>query len=107
MESIIDVMTNKYCSNDGARSVASFREILDKEELDEWDMEHWDCKSHMENGVLLNFLSHAYKKGLLEGKKLSDISGMNEIDAVTFAIKQLQKVKDDLKVSIAAETVGE
>ena len=53
--------------------------------------------------VLLNYLSSAYKKGISAGVKLSEKSGMNEVDAITFAIKQLNSVKDELKINLAEE----
>ena len=104
MENIIAVMVEKFRKSSGKRSVELVFKVLD-EELDGWHKKNFKSKQEKDEWVLLNILSSAYQEGISAGKKLAARDGMNEIDAVTFAIKQLQKAKDELKSSIAKELV--
>ena len=103
MENIISVMVDKFRDRAGKRSIETFREILDKKELSDFDKKWFEVDSFEGkiDAMLLNYLSHAYQKGISAGKKLSDKSDMNKIDAVEFIIKELKKFKDDFKVKIA------
>lgn len=105
MENIIAVMVNKFRGTEGKRSVEFSRKTLAIQELDEFEKKHYDSVEEMVSFRLLNNLSSAYQKGISAGIKLASKRGMNEIDAITFTIKQLQKVKDDLKTKTAEDIV--